>query len=40
MDIAELLAYGIALTDADRVALECSLGAKYNITLDASLGCK
>jgi Concanavalin A-like lectin/glucanases superfamily len=33
MDIAELLAYGIALTDADRVALECSLGAKYSITV-------
>ena len=37
MDIAELLAYGIALTDADRVTLECSLGAKYNITV---AGCK
>ena len=33
MDVAELLAYGIALTDADRVTLECSLGAKYNITV-------
>ena len=33
IDIAELLAYGIALRDADRVALECSLGAKYNITV-------
>jgi hypothetical protein len=38
-DIAELLAFGSALTDADRVALECSLGAKYAISLDASLGC-
>ena len=37
VDIAELLAYGIALTDPDRVALECSLGAKYNITV---AGCK
>ncbi len=33
IDMAELLAYGIALTDADRVTLECSLGAKYNITV-------
>jgi hypothetical protein len=33
VDVAELLAYGIALTDADRVTLECSLGAKYNITV-------
>jgi hypothetical protein len=37
MDVAELLAYGIAMTDADRVTLECSLGAKYNITV---AGCK
>ena len=33
MDVAELLAYGTALTDADRATLECSLGAKYNITV-------
>ncbi|MGB8294728.1 MAG: hypothetical protein WCG85_04810 [Polyangia bacterium] len=37
VDVAELLAYGIALSDADRVTLECSLGAKYNITV---AGCK
>ncbi len=40
MDVAELLAFGIALTDTDRATLECSLGAKYAITLDASLGCE
>ena len=40
MDVAELLAYGIALTDTDRATLECSLGAKYGIALDAALGCK
>ena len=39
-DVAELFVYGSTLSDGARAALECSLGAKYNITLDASLGCK